>query len=140
MRLADVPAADIVVLEPGTAWRIPWESLMMGPFTNCALDTGTDMRLITAGAMVRSAVLRSSGPEALLQPSDYSVVPVFAPDMTLIEAAGLVVESGWEIAVVGSSDHKLLCAQTLLRSLLGTDLSAVSRQSGPELRLASSPS
>ena len=122
-RVGTLASEDAVVLDPHTAWRVPWELLMQGPFTSCVLDDGKTLRHVTAGALVRSAVTRCSGPQSELEPLDYSVLTQFYPDMLLLEAAGLVVSTGWEIAVVAHAEPKLITPRSVFRGLLNCELS-----------------
>lgn len=122
MCLADVPAEDVVALPAGTSWRVPWELLMLGPFVSCVLSDGDRMRHVTAAAMVRSAVQRSSLPEEPLHPEDYETLRVLAPETSLVEAARLVVETGWEMAIVNDPNIRLITSRTVFRTLLQSEL------------------
>jgi hypothetical protein len=131
--LAHLPAEDVVTLPKGTPWRVPWELLMLGPFQSCVLSDGDAMRHITAAALVRSAVHRSSVPEEPLHADDYSSLLVYPPDTTLVDAARFVVETGWEVAIVGDVDARLLSSRSLFRALLqsaGNELSGPIATSG----------
>ena len=75
MCLLHVPAEEVVVLALGTAWQIPWELLMLGPFAECVLDDRGQMRLVTAGALLCSAARRSSPPDSPLEADDYQPMP-----------------------------------------------------------------
>jgi hypothetical protein len=94
--------------------------LMLGPFASCVLADGNQARHLTAGALVRSAARSSSGPEAELYADDYAPLLVFAPDTTLLEAAGLAVEIGWELAIVNDANPRLITPRSVFRSLLGS--------------------
>lgn len=120
LTLADLAGEDAVDLRSGTLWKIPWELLMVGPFANCMLTDGNEVRHITAAAMVRSAVRRSTSPVEPLHPEDYPLLPVLAPDTTLFAVAQLLVDVGWEFAVVGGTEHRLFTPQTVFRTILGT--------------------
>ena len=118
MTLASVPAEDVAALPAGTAWRVPWELLMLGPFQSCILADGNEMRHVTAAALVRSALLHHALPEAPLHAEHYATLRVFSPETTLDEAARLVVESGWEVAIVNDVEARLITARTVFRALL----------------------
>jgi hypothetical protein len=53
-----------------------------------------------------------------LHPEDYALLPVLAPDMTLFAAAQLLVDVGWEFAVVGGVEHRLFTPQSVFRTIL----------------------
>lgn len=116
--LATLPAEDVVTLSPRTMWQVPWELLLFGPFANCVLLDGEHVRLVTPTALVRSAVVRSSSPDEPLHPEDYSQLLVFAPATTLINAAKLVIETGWEIALVDDAERRLITPRVVFRALL----------------------
>ena len=116
--LAPVPAEEVVVLDSGTAWQIPWELLMLGPFAECVLDDGGQMRLVTAAALLCSAARRASPPDSPLVAVDYQPLPSFASDMTLLEAARLIVETGWDRAIVMDPLPRIVTPRSVLRSLL----------------------
>ena len=116
--LSHVPAEEVVVLALGTAWQIPWELLMLGPFAECVLDDRGQMRLVTAGALLCSAARRASPPDSPLEAEDYNPMPRFASDMTLFEAARLIVETGWDRAIVMDPLPRLITPRAVLRSLL----------------------
>lgn len=122
MCLALVPAEDVVALPSGTSWWVPWELLMLGPFVSCVLANGDEMRHVTAAAMVRSAVKRSTQPEEPLHAEDYEMLRVFAPETTLVEAARLVVETGWEVAIVNDTEARMITSRTVFRALLQSEL------------------
>jgi hypothetical protein len=126
-------ADDIVVLPAGTRWRVPWELLMLGPFASCVLADGNQARHLTAGTLMRSASKRASGPDDVLHADDYPPLLVFAPDTTLLEAAGLAVDMGWELAVVNDDEPRLISTRTVFRSLLASSGTATLSQlsSGP---------
>lgn len=115
-----LPAEDVVVLPAGTAWRVPWELLMLGPFTSCVLDDGDLMRHVTATSMIRSALRATSIPAARLLPDDYPPLLTLPGDMTVIEAVRSVVDSGWDLAVVLQSEPRLITSRTIIRSLLNS--------------------
>ncbi len=127
MCLAEVPAEDVVALPAGTSWRVPWELLMLGPFMSCVLADGDRMRHVTAAAMVRSAVQRSTQPEEPLHAEDYETLRVFAPETSLVEAARLVVETGWEMAIVSDPEARMITSRTVFRTLLQAELRDGSR-------------
>ena len=77
-------------------------------------------RHLTAATMVRSAARRSTDPAAPLEPSDYPQLPTFPADTSLLEAARLIVETGWELAVVLLDEPHLITPRSVLRSLLLT--------------------
>jgi hypothetical protein len=133
-------ADDIVVLPHGTRWRVPWELLMLGPFASCVLADGNQARHLTAGALMRSASMRSTGPDEVLHADDYPTLLVFAPETTLLEAAGLAVEMGWELAIVNDEEPRLITTRSVFRSLLasrGTEpLSALSAGESKTFRRA----
>jgi hypothetical protein len=109
---------DIAVLPFGTPWRVPWELLMLGPFSSCVLADGDEACHLTAGALVRSAAKRRSGPDEVLHPEDYEPLPIFGPDTTLMDAATLSIESGWEFAIVNDVEPRLITPRSVFRSLL----------------------
>ena len=117
--LADLPGEDAVVLPAGTPWQVPWELLILGPFTSCVLNTSGEMRHVTAGAMVRAALRISSTPSVSLQPDDYELLPSFEPETPLFDAARSIVETGWNLAVVRTHEPKLVTSRAVFRSLLG---------------------
>ena len=47
---------------------------------------------------------------------------VFASETTLIEAARLVVETGWEVAIVNDAEARLITSRTVFRALLQSEL------------------
>ncbi len=116
--LAQVGAEELVVLAPGTAWRILWELLMLGPFAECVLDDGGQMRHVTAGALLSSAARRSSPPGAPLEAADYPPLLMFTSEITLVGAARLIIEPGWNHAVVLGPLPRLITPRAVLRSLL----------------------
>jgi hypothetical protein len=118
--LARVPAEDVVLLPSGTAWQVPWELFMLGPFVGCGLLDGRVIRHVTVSAMVQSAVRRGTAPTAALVPADYVVLPVFAARMTVLDAALLVVDTGWELAVVMDDEPKVITARSVYRAVLGS--------------------
>ena len=77
-------------------------------------------RHLTAATMVRSAARRSTDPAAPLEPSDYPQLPTFPADTSLLEAARLIVETGWALAVVLLDEPHLITPRSVLRSLLLT--------------------
>lgn len=95
---------------------------MLGPWVSCVLADGSHMRHVTAAAMVRSAVQRSTRPDEPLHAEDYEVLPVFASGTTLVEAARLVVETGWEMAIVADPEARLITSRTVFRTLLHFEL------------------
>ena len=109
---------DTVALSADTAWRVPWELLMLGPFTSCVLHDGDLMRHVTATSMIRSALRCGSNPAATLTPDDYPPLVSLAPDMTVIDAVRSVVDDGWELAVVMHAEPRLITSRTVIRSLL----------------------
>jgi hypothetical protein len=133
-------ADDIVVVPAGTQWRVPWELLMLGPFASCVLADGNQARHLTAGALMRSASRRSTGPDEVLHAGDYPPLLVFAPETTLLEAAGLAVEMGWELAVVNDREPRLITTRSVFRSLLASPgtatLSALPTRSAKQFRRA----
>lgn len=116
--LRALPSEDTVALSADTAWRVPWELLMLGPFTSCVLHDGNLMRHVTATAMIRSALRCSSNPAATLTPDDYPPLLTLLPDMTVIDAVRSVVDNGWEVAVVMHPEPRLITSRTVIRSLL----------------------
>jgi len=135
MCLAHVPAEDVVALPAGTSWRVPWELLMLGPFLSCVLADGDQMRHVTAAAMVRSAIQRSTQPEEPLHAEDYETLHVFAPETSVVEAARLVVETGWEVAIVSDPEARLITSRAVFRTLLQSELQDGSQSfagTGPE--------
>lgn len=122
MCLAHVPAEDVVALPAGTSWRVPWELPMLGPFLSCVLADGSEMRHVRAAAMVRGAVQRSTVPEEPLHAEDYEMLRVFAPETTLVEAARLVVETGWEVVLVNDAAARLITSRTVFRAPLQPEM------------------
>ena len=117
--VAGLPSEDVVVLASGTLWHVPWELMMLGPFVSCGLLDGEVIRHVTVPAMVASAARHSSNPDAVLIASDYPQLPVFAGEMPLLDAAVLVVETGWDLAVVMDNEPRLITARSVYRALLG---------------------
>jgi hypothetical protein len=115
-----LPSEDFVVLAADTAWRVPWELLMLGPFTNCVLHDGDLMRHVTATSMIRSALRCTSNPAAALTPDDYPPLLTLPPDMTVLDAVRSVVDNGWELAVVLHDEPRLITSRTVIRSLLNS--------------------
>jgi hypothetical protein len=116
--LAFIPAEEVVVLAAGTAWQVPWELLMLGPFSDCVLDDGGLMRHVTAGSLLTSATRRQSSPCSPLEADDYRPLLKFAPDMTLLDAARLIVETGWDHAIVMDLHPRLITPHSVLRSIV----------------------
>jgi len=110
---------DIVILASSTIWEVPWELMLMGPFVSCGLLDGQHIRHVTVPAMVASAVRNRSTPSATLVADDYPRLPVFAAQMPLLDAAVLVAETGWELAVVMADEPRVVTARTVYRALLG---------------------
>jgi hypothetical protein len=125
--LAGLTSEDIVILASGTLWQVPWELMMLGPFVSCGLLDGPVIRHVTVPAMVASAVRCSSNPDAALVPRDYAPMPVFAAAMRLLDAALLVVETGWDVAVVMDREPRVITARSVYRALVGSDV-AMSNQ------------
>jgi hypothetical protein len=121
MTVATLPSEDIVVLASGTLWRVAWELMTFGPFASCGLLDGELIRHVTVPAMVASAVRRSSNTEGVLLAIDYPPLPVFAAEMRLIDAAVLVVETEWDLAVVMDREPRVITARSVYRALIGTD-------------------
>ena len=128
--LSLVSAEEAVVLSPGTPWQIPWELLMLGPFVDCLLDDGGQMRHVTAGALLCSAARRSTAPGWPLEANDYDPLPMFPSEMSLLDAARLIVETRWEFAVVMDREPKLITPRAVLRSLLDISGSGCREQPG----------
>ena len=122
--VAALPSEDIVVLASGTPWQVPWELMMLGPFVSCGLLDGAMVRHVTVPAMVASAVLRSSTLDTALVASDYTSIPVFAAEMPLLDAAVLVAETGWDLAVVMAREPRVITARSVYRALLGSRTSS----------------
>lgn len=118
--VASLPSEDVVVLASGTLWQVPWELMMLGPFASCGLRGGEGIRHVTVPAMVASAVRHRSSPDAVLAAFDYPKLPVFAGEMPLLDAAVLVVESGWDLAVVMDREPRLITARSVYRALVGS--------------------
>ena len=127
--VAGLPAEDIVVLASGTAWLVPWELMRHGPFVSCVLLEDTVVRHITVPAMVASATRQLSVsetasrqwsvPETALTPSDYPSIPLLESTMSLLDAAALVAETGWELAVVMDHEQRVITARSVYRALIG---------------------
>ena len=130
MTVAALLSEDMVVLASGTPWHVPWELMMLGPFVGCGLLDGEVIRHVTVPAMVASAVRRCSTPDAALEPDDYSLLPVFAADMSVFDAAVLVVETGWSLAVVIDREPRLITARSVYRSLVRPKSDVLARTSG----------
>lgn len=79
---------------------------MLGPFPSCLLADGDDTRHVTAAAMVRSAAL-------LCHRRNHC---------TLVEAARLVVETGWEVAIVNDAEARSITSRTVFRVLLQSEM------------------
>ena len=118
VRIDGLPTEDVVILHADSPWRVPWELLILGPFTRCALEDEGGFRLITTTAMVRSALRASSAPDAPLCPHDYDRLLTIAPDIALLDAARSMVAGGWEMAIVTCIEPRLITSQTVFRSLL----------------------
>ena len=116
--LAHIVAEEVVVLSLGTAWQIPWELLMLGPFAECILDDGDHLRHVTAGALLCSAARRATPPDSPLEAGDYQPLLRFASDMSLLDAARLIVETGWDRAIVMDPLPKMITPRAVLRALL----------------------
>ncbi len=116
--MAALPSEDVVVLASGTLWHVPWELMMIGPFVSCGLLDGEVIRHVTVPAMVASAVRSCSGPDAVLAPDDYPVLPVFDAEMRLSDAALSVIETGWDLAVVMDREPRLITARGVYRALV----------------------
>jgi len=119
MTVGGLPAEDVVVLASGTLWQVPWELMMLGPFVSCGLLDGEAIRHVTVPAMVASAVRHCSSPDAVLAACDYPKLPVFAGEMPLLDAAVLVVETGWDLAVVMDREPRLITARSVYRAMVG---------------------
>jgi hypothetical protein len=122
LTVSDLPMEDIAILPPGTVWQVPWELMMLGPFASCGLLDGNVVRYITVPAMVASALRCCFSNDAALVPADFASLPVFAPDMALLAAAVLVVETGWDLAVVMTHEPQVVTARSVYRALVGTDV------------------
>jgi hypothetical protein len=116
--VAHLPSEDIAILPTGTVWQVPWELMMLGPFVSCGLVDGQQIRHVTVSSMMASAVRNGSAPDAVLVPTDYRQLPVFAAKMTVFEAAVAVVETGWELAVVMDADPRVITARSVYSSLV----------------------
>jgi hypothetical protein len=124
--VALLPAEDIVILAPDTVWQVPWELMMLGPFASCGLVDGEQIRHVTVSLMMASAVRHGTTPDAVLVPSDYPQLPVFASAMTVFEAAVAVVETGWELAVVMDRDPRVITARSVYCSLVSPKMISAS--------------
>ena len=69
--LAHMPAEDAVALPAGSSWRESRESVMLGPSQAAFLQSVITDRRVTAAAMVRSAVQRSTLPEEPIHAEDH---------------------------------------------------------------------
>lgn len=118
--VAALPAEDVAVLASGTLWLVPWELMMLGPFVSCGLLDGEVIRHVTVPALVASAVRHSSSRDVVLVAGDYPKLPVFAGEMPLLDAAVLVVETGWDLAVVMDREPRLITARSVYRALVGS--------------------
>ena len=116
--LTQVPAEGLVILPLGTAWQVPWELLMLGPFADCVLDDGGQMRHLTAGALLTSAARRTLPPSSPLEAADYPLLMTFESEMTLLDAVRLIIEPGWDYAVVMDPVPRLITPRSVLRSVL----------------------
>jgi hypothetical protein len=83
-----------------------------------SLGAFDEMRHVTAAAMVRSALQRSTPRELPGHAEDYELLRVLALEMTLVEAALLVVEPGWEVAIVKDAEIRLITSCPVFRTLL----------------------
>lgn len=133
--LRTLPSEDTVALAADTAWRVPWELLMLGPFTSCVLFDGNLMRHVTATSLIRSALRCASGPSATLTPDDFPPLLTLLPEMTVINAVRSVVDNGWDLAVVMHTEPRLITARTVIRSLL--NYSDISPGTGASVALGS---
>lgn len=123
--VAVLPTEDIVLLAPGTRWQVPWELMMIGPFACCGLLDGGRIHHVTVPSMIASAVRRHLAPDAALVPSDYTELPVLAAETTLLTAAALVAQTGWELAVVLDREPRVITARSVYRRLVGADADGV---------------
>jgi hypothetical protein len=55
-----LPGDDVVVFHTETPWAVPWALLMLGPSSRCVLEDTDGFRLVTASAMLRSALREAS--------------------------------------------------------------------------------
>jgi hypothetical protein len=134
LQVGALKSEDFVVLAADTAWRVPWELLMLGPFSSCVLHDGDIMRHVTAASMIRSALRCTSHPGARLAPDDYPPLFTLPPEMTVMDAVRSVVDSGWELAVVLHTEPRLISSRTVIRSLLhsnGTTTSSTPHRTPP---------
>ena len=134
--LSTLPAEDIVILASDTPWRVAWDLMTLGPFVSCGLLDDTYIRHLTVTSMVASACERRSSPDAAVQPCDHPRLPVFAAEMTLVDAAVRVIETGWELAVVLDREPRVVSARSVYRALADRDLmSVVATPTKPDLSL-----
>jgi len=118
--VGSLPCEDIVVVAPGTLWRVPWELMMLGPFVSCGLLDGPHIRHVTVPALVTSATRRGTAPSAPLVAEDYVPLPVFAADTPLLDAAALVAGTAWDLAVVMDREPRVITARSVYRALVGS--------------------
>ncbi len=115
--VAMLPAEDVIFLTSGTPWRVAWELMMTGPFPTCALLDGANVRHLTVTSMLVQGVRRRASPDAAVQPDDFPKLPVFAADVTIVDAAARVVQMGWELAVVLDRPPLVIAARSVFRAL-----------------------
>lgn len=130
LTVGGLAAEDIVILSSTTAWHVPWELMMLGPFVSCGLLDGEQIRHVTVPAMVASAMRRGSSPDSTLVPTDYRRLPVFAAEMPLLDAAVLVAETEWDLAVVMAPEPRVVTARSVYRALLGPSAISAGRSHG----------
>ncbi len=102
---------------------------MSGPFVSCGLLDGEVIRHLTVPAMLASAMRRRTTPDAVLVPCDYPPLPVFAAEMRLLDAATLIAEPGWDLAVVLAREPRVITARNVNRALLGSGAMSEARAS-----------
>ena len=106
--LADVAAEDVVVLTAGTAWQVAWDLMISGPFQECVLKDGRGYRYLTPGELFRGALRRRTRGDQPLRPGDFRRLDTLAATLTLGQAALLLAERQWEVALVISGEPRLL--------------------------------
>ena len=115
--LADVATDDVVVLPAGTAWQVAWDLMILGPFQECLLKDGRGYRYLTPGEMFRSVLRRRTRDDQPLRPDDFHRLDTLAATLTLGQAAHLLTDKQWDVAVVIGEEPRLLTARTLIRAI-----------------------
>ena len=115
--LSDVAVEDVAVLPAGTAWQVAWDLMILGPFQECLLKDGRGYRYLTTGEMFRSALRRHTSADQPLRPEDFRRLDALAATLTLRQAALLLAEREWDVAVVIGGEPRVLTARMLMRAI-----------------------